>query len=82
VANVAFKRVRDPLQFALHGGDDYELLFAVPPPKVSRLPKVFQGVRLTAIGKFTRERQLLVLNENGTATQLMPRGWDPFRKNL
>ena len=72
----------DSLQLALHGGDDYELLFAVPPRKVTRLPKAFQGVRLTAIGRITRRRELLVLDQSGTAAQLPPRGWDPFRKGL
>jgi len=82
MTDVAFKHVRDPLQFALHGGDDYELLFTVPPRKVKRLPKTFQGVSLTAIGKITRRRELLVLDESGETTQLMPCGWDPFRKKL
>ena len=72
----------DPMQLAFHGGDDYELLFTVPPPKARLLPKTFQGVRLTAIGKITRWRKVLVLDEQGHATQLAPRGWDPFRKKL
>jgi thiamine-monophosphate kinase len=72
--------VRDRLQLALHGGDDYELLFTVPPRKVKRLPKTFQGVSLAAIGRITRNRQLTLLEENGRERQLLPRGWDPFRK--
>jgi thiamine-monophosphate kinase len=76
------KYAADPMQLAFHGGDDYELLFTVPPPKAGLLPKTFQGVRLTAIGKITRRRKVLVLDERGHATQLAPRGWDPFRKKL
>jgi thiamine-monophosphate kinase len=72
----------DPLQFALHGGDDYELLFTVPPRKIKFLPKIFQGVRLTAIGRITRERKLLLCEENGRVIPFKPRGWDPFRKEL
>jgi thiamine-monophosphate kinase len=82
MTDVALKQVRDPLQLALHGGDDYELLFAVPRRKVSRLPKAFQGVSLTAIGEITQGRELLVLDESGIAMQLMRRGWDPFQKKL
>ena len=81
ITNVALSHLHDPLQLALHGGDDYELLFTVPPRKVKRLPKTFQGVSLTAIGKITRGRELLVLEESGNTTALMPRGWDPFRKS-
>jgi len=81
ITNVALSHRHDPLQLALHGGDDYELLFTVPPRKVKRLPKTFQGVSLTAIGRIRRGRELLVLEESGNTTPLMPRGWDPFRKS-
>jgi thiamine-monophosphate kinase len=70
---------RDPLQLALHGGDDYELLFTVPPRKAKLVPNSFRGVRLTAIGRITRKRELL-LKKNGRVIQLTPGGWDPFRK--
>jgi len=77
---VALKRGHAPLQLALHGGDDYELLFTVPPLNAKILPKTFHSVALTAIGRITRGRELLMLEENGHAQQLEPRGWDPFRK--
>ncbi len=77
--DLALKHGRDPLQFALHGGDDYELVFTVPPRKAKLLPKTFRRVRLTPIGKITRKRELLVLEKNGRARQLIPGGWDPFR---
>jgi thiamine-monophosphate kinase len=76
---LALKYGHDPMQLALHGGDDYELLFSVPPRKAKLLPRSFRGVLLTPIGKITRERELLVLEENGRASQLLPGGWDPFR---
>jgi len=71
----------DSLQLALHGGDDYELLFTVPPQKAMLLPNSFRGVRLTAIGRITQKRELL-LKKNGRVIQLTPSGWDPFRKKL
>jgi thiamine-monophosphate kinase len=82
ITDAALKHGRDPLQLALHGGDDYELLFTVPLRKARRLPKAFQGVPLTAIGKITRRRELLLLEEGDHLIQLTPRGWDPFRKKL
>ena len=72
----------DPLQLALHGGDDYELLFTVPARKAKFLPQTFEGVRLTPIGKITRTRDLMLLDENSVAKQLVPGGWDPFSKKL
>jgi thiamine-monophosphate kinase len=78
--HLALKHGHDPMQLALHGGDDYELLFTVPPREAKLLPKSFRGVALTAIGRITRSRELLVLEENGRVRQLIPSGWDPFRK--
>jgi len=80
--DLTLKHGRDPLQFALHGGDDYELVFTVPPRKAKLLPRSFRGVGLTAIGRITRVRKLLVLEAEGHAKPLRPRGWDPFRKKL
>jgi thiamine-monophosphate kinase len=77
---LAIRHRHDLTRLALHGGDDYELLFSVPPQKTRLLPTSFQGVRLTAIGKITAERKLLVLEENGRARPLIAGGWDPFRK--
>jgi thiamine-monophosphate kinase len=72
----------DPLQLALHGGDDYELLFTVSARKAKFLPQTFRGVRLTPIGKITRTLDLMVLDEDGIASHLEPSGWDPFTKKL
>ena|SRR6266446_2031887 len=80
IPGLALRGDHDPLQFALHGGDDYELLFTVPPRKAKFLPKTFRGASLTAIGKITESRELLLLDENGRSKQLVPSGWDPFRK--
>jgi thiamine-monophosphate kinase len=80
ITDAALKGDLDALQLALHGGDDYELLFTVSPRKVGQLPKTFQGVPLAAIGRITRGRELLVLSDNGETTRLLPHGWDPFRK--
>jgi thiamine-monophosphate kinase len=80
--DLALKHGHDPMQLALQGGDDYELLFTVPPRKAKLLPTAFRGVALTPIGKITRNRELLLLEKNGRVRQLIPSGWDPFRKKL
>jgi len=66
------------LDFALHGGEDYELLFTAPPGK--RVPSQIAGVALTQIGHITRPRVILLRNPNGIAYELAPRGWEHFRK--
>ena len=72
----------DPVELALHGGDDYELLFTVPARKANLLPQRFQGIPLTPIGVITRKRAILFQEKTGRLRPLRPGGWDPFRKKL
>jgi thiamine-monophosphate kinase len=65
------------LQFALHGGEDYELLFTVPRGK--RIPSGIAGIPLTRIGHITRQRKILLLSSAGVASKLQPKGWEHFR---
>jgi thiamine-monophosphate kinase len=69
----------DPTLLALHGGDDYELLFTVPPRKAKMVPRYFEGLRLTAVGEITPKRGVRVLAESGHEHVLLAEGWDPFR---
>jgi thiamine-monophosphate kinase len=71
--------IRVPLELALHGGDDYELLFTVPRGKLKRIPQSQNGTSLTAIGEITKERTLLVVDSAGREAPLPNLGWDPFR---
>jgi thiamine-monophosphate kinase len=69
----------DPLAFALHGGDDYELLFTVPRRLAKKIPAHHLGVRLTPIGEIIRERKVSLVDKDGRAAALDPLGWDHFR---
>jgi thiamine-monophosphate kinase len=70
----------DPLQLALHGGDDYELLFTVPKSKAERLPRSVGDLKITRIGEITRPREVMLADGDGRPHVLKPRGWDPFRR--
>jgi thiamine-monophosphate kinase len=74
------KKRFEPLELALHGGDDYELLFAVRPSKTMQIPRSHKGVLLTPIGEVTKRRAISLIGEDGRETALANRGWDPFRK--
>jgi thiamine-monophosphate kinase len=69
------------IDLALHGGEDYELLFTAA-PKV-RIPRRIAGVRIHAIGAMVKpaRRQALVTlrGRDGKATPLEPKGWEHFR---
>lgn len=66
------------LDLALHGGEDYELLFTVRPGK--RVPRQIAGVALTEIGRITRARRIVLRNTKGVGYELEPRGWEHFRR--
>jgi thiamine-monophosphate kinase len=66
------------LDFALHGGEDYELLFTAPPGK--RVPSQIAGVGMTQIGHITRGRGIFLQTPKGPAARLVPRGWEHFRR--
>ena len=63
------------LDQALHGGEDYELLFTVPPR--TRVPERFEGLPLTRIGTMRRGRPGLLLL---AGQALEPLGFDHFRQ--
>ena len=71
--------LRDRLQMALHGGDDYELLFTVSKRNERRLRSAPDFSALTGIGEITRDRQILLVHSDGLELPLKPAGWDPFR---
>ena len=66
------------LKFALHGGDDYELLFSVPRGK--EVPGRIAGIPLTQIGHITRNKEILLVDEFGVRRRLKPQGWQHFEK--
>ena len=62
------------LSLALHGGDDYELLFT----SATTLPAEIAGVRVTRIGRTTRSRGMRLIDENRKSRRLAAEGWEHF----
>ena len=65
------------LELALHGGEDYELLFTSPARK--RIPPEIAGVKITEIGRITSRQGMFLSGPHGIK-KLVPRGWEHFRK--
>lgn len=69
------------LEQALHGGEDYELLFTAR--QGVRIPRQIAGVEVTQIGRIVRrqraEPRVLLLGPRGR-TPLEAHGWEHFRK--
>jgi thiamine-monophosphate kinase len=66
----------DKLQFAVHGGEDYELLFTAGPNR--RIPAKVAGVPVTRIGTIIRGGQITLQSSNGKSQPLQPGGWQHF----
>jgi thiamine-monophosphate kinase len=66
------------IALALHGGDDYGLLFTVPKRKASRIPGELFGTRVTPIGEIVSGGRVQLIKPNGRATALPPKGWEHF----
>jgi thiamine-monophosphate kinase len=75
-AQVGTKKTPVALELALHGGDDYELLFTAAPSVV--VPAKVAGVPVTPIGKITKSRGMR-LQTDGRRLRLEARGWEHFR---
>jgi thiamine-monophosphate kinase len=65
------------LNFALHGGDDYELLFTASDSK--RIPSAIAGVPITKIGRITRRKEIILREQNGKQAPLKSQGWEHFK---
>jgi thiamine-monophosphate kinase len=66
---------------ALHGGEDYELLFTAPP--AARLPRSIAGVAVSRIGRMVRPqpgRPRITLLTGEGPQPLEPRGWEHFSR--
>lgn len=82
--SVAKTLEQEPLSWALFGGEDYELLFTVPPTKVEEL---VAGLRretdtpATVIGEIvSKAKEMRLMTREGDLVPLPIRGWDHFSR--
>lgn len=73
------RRALDPLMLALHGGEDFELLFTVKPENVAKLPKRVDGVSVCQIGEITSESGKIRVAEKDHVWNLQPSGFEHFK---
>jgi len=79
VKKLCGRRALDPLALALHGGEDLELLFSVPPENVSRLPRRVDGVPISHIGAITSDAGVINIAEKNRVWRLEPKGFEHFK---
>ncbi len=64
------------LEFALHGGDDYELLFT----SAASVPSKIAGVPITRIGRILKSPGMRLIWGEGKVRLLKAEGWEHFKK--
>jgi thiamine-monophosphate kinase len=78
VVELCGRRALDPLQLALHGGEDFELLFTVKPGDVARLPRRVDATQITRIGEIRIHTDGVKISEGSRVWELNPGGWKHF----
>ena len=78
VRELSGRRALDPLMLALHGGEDFELLFTVKPENAGKLPNRVDGVQVTRIGEITDVTSGVNIVEGFRTWALEPAGWKHF----
>jgi len=79
-ASVQAHKSSNPLNSALNDGEDFELLFTLPPAQFHRLLKYWvDPLPITAIGEITTVKKLRIKMPDGCVTPLQPKGYDHLR---
>lgn len=73
LAAIGRSREKVSLRAALHGGEDYELLFTASPDQ--RLPSRIAGIPITQIGRIIRAKRVTLLARQHSRRNLKPQGW-------
>ncbi len=83
LASAEAKSPAEALHLALHGGEDYELLFTASP--AAKIPRSLAGVpihRIGALRRPARNRPRILLNTRaGAPITIAPQGWEHFRQS-
>jgi len=71
----------DALALALHGGEDYQLLFTVSAAKISKIPRRFGRIPLQCIGEIRSSRGIVLVAPNGRILPVESHGYDHFSRS-
>jgi thiamine-monophosphate kinase len=82
VIRLCGRRALDPLSLALHGGEDFELLFTVSSSDAGRLPKRVDGVTVTHIGEVTDQPGKIRIAEKNRVWDLPRQGFEHFKRSV
>lgn len=80
---IALARGVEPLDYALHGGEDFELCLTAPAGRIEALQDILQqqfDCPLTRVGEVQSGSGVTLLGPDGTQRPLPVKGYDHFRR--
>jgi len=69
---------KNPLNWALYGGEEYEILFTIPKNRIKRLIELSQKIKLTVVGEMKKEKGVFLLKPNGKKERIKKGGFRHF----
>lgn len=81
--DVAGRLGKEPLDLALFGGEDYELVITAPPENAEavKISVKRTGVRITEVGTITEGSACILVDSKGAEAPIAGRGYSHFREN-
>jgi thiamine-monophosphate kinase len=79
--NDAKKVKKDAYDFALYGGEDFELVFTINKNKLKKLNKIKGKVKFTIVGKILKKKEGIYLLERGKKRRLTY-GYEHFKSEM
>jgi len=70
---------KDPYPLALHGGEDYQLVFTVSPAKYRAALALSKKIAVTPIGRMTKAKGIYLIDQNGKKKILPAKGYQHFK---
>ncbi|MCI0451586.1 MAG: thiamine-phosphate kinase, partial [Candidatus Latescibacteria bacterium] len=73
---------KDPVEWALNGGEDYALVLSVTPKRAEAVCRMIRnaGARASIVGCFTASRRVYGILENKRVRRFEARGWDHLKR--
>jgi thiamine-monophosphate kinase len=69
---------KKPTLLALHGGEDYQLLFSVPPKKVNQMSKIEKECRVSPVGQIIKDKHIFLIDRQKRKKKLSIKGFQHF----
>ncbi|WP_414469893.1 thiamine-phosphate kinase [Methanobacterium sp. ACI-7] len=79
IIEIAKKVIKDPLEFVLYYGEDFEILFTI---KREAFNQINNEIKACIIGEVNSSGKMTIVHKDGTEKSLEPRGYEHLTKKV